>query len=952
MDDKRLTPMLAQYRQIKVRFPDAIVLFRLGDFYETFENDARTAARELELVLTSRSFSKDVRLPMAGVPHHHVQSYIAKLIDRGYKVALVEQLEDPKKVKRLVKRDVIRVITPGTVVEDALLRAKSENYLAAIVRGAEHPTLRLAAPRREAPDRGKRRADRTKPAEAGAEQTALADLASQAGVSTPGNTAAEFAYGLALVDLSTGEFATTQVVGADADAKLFDELQRIEASEYVLPLGLMDDEAFTSRLKAIRPARLSPIEASACEFDAARQALLEQFRVKTLDAFGCEHLPLAIAAAGAALQYLKSNQPGGDNASALLHLNHLWSFSLSDYMTLDAATRRNLELTASMHVDGKSSRSLFGVLDQTVTAMGARLLKRWVQQPLLDLAQIHARLDAVDELVRDAFLCEDLRKLLDGLYDVERLVGRIGFGNANARDLIALKCALVRLPQIKARLRPPSSSQPSSPPEAGKGVEGGLLCTLEQNLDELQDVFALIDAALVDDPPIFVREGGLVKRGYDAALDELRDQAAHGKRWLSDLEGQERQRTGIKNLRVRYNEVFGFFIEAPRSAAKLIPSDYERRATITHAERYVTPELKTQEARILATQDRIKDLEYDLFVQVRNEVARHAARLQSAARILAQLDALCALAKAAARYNYTKPVVDDGDVIEIREGRHPIVERCLPEGESFVPNDVRLDRDTQRVLILTGPNMSGKSVFVRQVALIVLMAQIGSFVPASHARIGLTDRIFTRAGASDDIAQGRSTFLVEMGETSHILRHATPRSLIVLDEVGRGTSTYDGISLAWAIAEEVHNVVGAKTLFATHYHELTRLEETLGVAVKNYTMAVHERGSQVVFLRQVIPGSAEKSFGIHVARLAGLPGRVIGRAEQVLQGLEGSREAGQFSNVKFQVSKEERAMYDARIETWRSILQQLVAMDIANMTPLQALNLLNEMQAIVKESGR
>ncbi len=919
MDDKRMTPMLAQYRQIKARFPDAIVLFRLGDFYETFENDAKTTARELELVLTSRSFSKDVRLPMAGVPHHHVQSYIAKLIDKGYKVAVVEQLEDPKKVKRLVKRDVIRVITPGTVVEDALLQAKNENYLAAIVRGS--PLLR----------------------------------AGEAGMG----------IGLALVDLSTGEFATTQVEGTDADAKLFDELQRVQPSEYVLPPALINDAAFTTRLKAIRPARLSPIEASACEIETARRALLEQLKVSTLDAFGCEHLPLAIAAAGAALHYLKSNQPTptlprgtgeGRGEGALLHLNHLWTFSLSDYMTLDAATRRNLELTASLHADGKSPRSLFGVLDQTVTAMGARMLKRWVQQPLLDLAQIHARLNAVDELVRDAFLREDLRRLLDGLYDVERLVGRIGFGNASARDLIALKRALVRLPQIKTQLVEATLAVAQTEPQ---GLP--LLHSLGHNLDELQDVFALIDSAMVDDPPIFVREGGLIKRGYDATLDDLRAQASSGKQWLADLEEQERQRTSIKNLRVRYNQVFGFFIQVPRSAAKLIPNDYERRATITHAERYVTPELKAQEAHILATQDRIKDLEYDLFVQVRSEVARHAARLQSAARILAQLDALCALAQAAARHGYTKPLVDDSDVIEIREGRHPIVERFLPEGESFVPNDVRLDHDSQRVLILTGPNMSGKSVFVRQVALIVLMAQIGSFVPARYARIGLTDRIFTRAGASDDIAQGRSTFLVEMSEASHILRHATPRSLIVLDEVGRGTSTYDGISLAWAIAEEIYNVTGAKTLFATHYHELTRLEESLGAGVKNYTMAVRERGNEIVFLRQVIPGSAARSFGIHVARLAGVPERVIGRAEEVLERLEESRDTDrvtrrQGDKVTLAVDehglvREERAMYDARVETWRSILQQLIAVDIANMTPLQALNLLNEMQVMVKESG-
>ncbi len=893
-EEKRLTPMLAQYRQIKARFPDALVLFRLGDFYETFEADARTAARELELVLTSRTFSKNVRLPMAGVPHHHVQSYIARLIEKGYKVALVEQLEDPKKVKRLVKRDVIRIITPGTVVEDALLRAHSENYLAALVREA-----------------------------------------------APAPT-----YGLAVVDLSTGEFATTQIEGADAQARLLDELQRLEPSEYVLPQTLADDQVFTARLAAIRPARLSPIPDAEADQDRAREALCAHFAVPTLEPFGCEQLPLAVAAAGAILYYLKSNQPNGE--SRLDHLNGLWTYSLADYMTLDAATRRNLELTAPLILDSdlKNShqRSLFGVLDRTVTAMGARLLKRWIQQPLLDLTQIHARLDAVQELVRDAFLREDLRRLLDGLYDVERLVGRIGFGNANARDLIALKRTLLCLPGIKARLKPAKS--------AGRP---GLLGELEAQLDELADVADLIERALVDDPPVFLREGGLIKPGYEPLLDELREGAARGKRWLDELEERERRRTGIKNLRVRYNEVFGFFIEVPRSLAQLVPKDYERRATISHAERYVTAELKSQEAHILSTEDRVKDLEYDLFVEVRRQVATHSARLQAAARILARLDVLCALAETAARGGYVKPVVDDGGEIEIREGRHPVVERFLREGETFVPNDVRLDADSQRVIILTGPNMSGKSVFVRQVALIVLLAQIGSFVPASYAHLGLTDRIFTRVGASDDIAQGRSTFLVEMSETSHILRHATPRSLIVLDEVGRGTSTYDGISLAWAIAEEIHNVVGAKTLFATHYHELTALESADGIqahggAVRNYTMAIRERGNEVVFLRQVIPGGAEKSFGIHVARLAGLPERVVSRAEEVLRGLEAARdEPAPAQAGRALESRESPLAYDARAQLWREVLGEIAQVDIANLTPVQALNLLNDLQLRIRE---
>lgn len=921
-----MTPMLAQYKNLKARFPDAILLFRLGDFYETFEDDAKTCARELELVLTHRSFAKGVRLPMAGVPHHHVQAYIAKLIDKGFKVALVEQLEDPKKVKRLVKRDVVRVITPGTVVEDALLKSKSQNYLAAIAKETTDDRRRTTKGTRSA-------------------------------VSRPPSGI----YGLSFIDLSTGEFATTQIDGIDAESKLFDELERVQASEYVLSEALAKDDEFIARLSAIRPARVSPTSNRAFETDTARELLLEHFRVNTLQAFGCEELSAAISAAGAALHYLKNNQPTTDaNAVPLQHLNHLFTYSLDEYMTLDAATRRNLELTASLAPDSNLkniARSLFGVLDCTETAMGARMLRRWIQQPLLDLEKIRERQDAVAELHRDAFLRADVRKLLDGLYDVERLVGRIGFGAANARDLIGLKRALLRIPKIKTRLNDAQSKH---------------LRALNDELDELGDVRQTIDRALVDDPPILIKEGGLIKESFDPTLDELRDGAAASREWLAELEERERKRTGIKTLRVRYNEVFGFFIEAPRRDAKLIPKEYERRATISHAERYVTQELKAREQNILATQNRVKDLEYELFTQIRREVASHAARLQSAARILAQLDALGSLAQAAANYNYVQPLVDDGDALEIHQGRHPIVERFLRENEIFVPNDARLDHETQRVLILTGPNMSGKSVFIRQIALIVLMAQIGSFVPASFARIGLTDRIFTRVGASDDIAQGRSTFLVEMSETSHILRHATPRSLIVLDEVGRGTSTYDGISLAWAIAEELHNLIGAKTLFATHYHELTQLADApaileQGGAVKNFTMAVQERDNSVIFLRQVIEGGAEKSFGIHVAQLAGLPQRVIARAEEVLRNLEMEREGeiereardekrearGEtqyaISNARYAIAREEKSLYDTRVQAWREVLRELSDADIANMTPVQALVLLNEMQMRIKE---
>ncbi len=953
-DDKKMTPMLAQYRSLKARFPDALLLFRLGDFYETFENDAKTCARELELVLTHRSFAKGVRLPMAGVPHHHVQAYIAKLIDKGFQVALVEQLEDPKKVKRLVKRDVVRVITPGTVVEDALLKSKSQNYLAAIAVANNERRMTKGQAR-----------------------------------SNSGPHPAAPSFGLAFIDLSTGEFAATQIDGLDAQSKLFDELERVQASEILLPPSLRADEAFGARLNAIRAARIAVLEARAFEPASARELLRQHFRVQTLHSFGCEELPLAIAAAGAALHYLQNNQPSPPAPSPenrktdfrergempLQHLNHLFTYSLDEYMTLDAATRRNLELTSSLSplplgegpgVRGNATRSLFGVLDCAETAMGARMLRKWIQQPLLDLEKIRERQDAVAELHRDAFLRADVRKLLDGLYDVERLVGRIGFGTANARDLIGLKRALLRIPKIKTRLNDAQSQH---------------LRALNEELDELDDVRQMIDRALVDDPPLLIKAGGLIKENFDSALDALRDGAAENQAWLAAYEDQERQRTGIKNLRVRYNEVFGFFIEAPRRDAKLIPPDYERRATISHAERYVTAELKAREEKIVATQDRAQDLEYELFVNVRRAAASHAARLQTAAHILAQLDALGSLAEIAARYNYVQPLVDDSDALEISKGRHPIVERFLRDDEYFVPNDARLDHETQRVVILTGPNMSGKSVFIRQVALIVLLAQIGSFVPASFARIGLTDRIFTRVGASDDIAQGRSTFLVEMSETSHILRHATSRSLIVLDEVGRGTSTYDGISLAWAIAEELHNHVGAKTLFATHYHELTQLAvsptiSSHGGAVKNFTMAVQESDNRVIFLRQVIQGGAAKSFGIHVAQLAGLPPRVIDRANEVLRNLELERD-GTVENVRRNVlsagnvlpagnvraddgqsairegvyasSREEKSLYDARVEAWRDVLRELSDADIANMTPVQALVLLNEMQARIKE---
>lgn len=866
-------PMLKQYRELKASYPDALLFFRLGDFYELFDEDAKIAARELEIVLTSRRFSKEIRLPMCGVPYRRVMAYVGCLIERGYKVAIAEQVEDARKAKGLVRREVVRVVTPGTVVEEALLPDRAENYLVALAVGGEKQ-----------------------------------------------------GYGLAVVDLSTGEFAATQT---DDWLALLEELHRLQPREYVLPAGLAADEAFTTPLKAIRPARISPLDKAHFVPTASRGRLLAHFGIASLEAYGCEGLPLATSAAGAALAYLQESQ-----LSDLNHLRRLTTYSLADFVSLDTVTRRNLELTRTLR-EGRVPGSLFWALDATTTAMGARLLRRWVHQPLLDLERIEARLDAVEELVTDHFFRADLRDLLDGLYDVERLVGRIGFGNANARDLIALRSVLERLPQLKALLDRATAAR----------LQG-----LNDALDALQDMSELIRQAVVDSPPILVREGGLIRSGYNAALDALRATATEGRDWLATFESNQRERTGIPNLRIKYNEVFGFFIEVTRSYLDKVPPEYERRATVRHAERFVTPELKLKEAEILSAEDRADELEYDLFVELRRQVAAESDRLQTAARVLAELDATAALAEIAARHGYVRPTLDNSAVLEIREGRHPVVERSLAGGERFVPNDAYLDGEGGRLMIVTGPNMSGKSVFIRQVALIVLMAQMGSFVPAAVARVGLADRVFVRAGATDDIALGRSTFLVEMSETAHILRHATPRSLIVLDEVGRGTSTYDGVGLAWAVGEFLHDEICARTLFATHFHELTALADD-HPGVRNVSLAVAEQGDEIVFLRRVVPGGTDRSYGVQVARLAGLPERVIVRATEVMNRLERASSDGERETektVKAVREVGERLLLPADDEVVWAVLRELYGLDIANLTPVQALVVLNELQSKLK----
>ncbi len=878
---EKLTPMLRQYRQLKARFPDAILLFRLGDFYEMFEEDAHIASRQLGLVLTSRRFSQRVKLPMCGVPYRQLTTYVSRLLALGHKVAIAEQLEEPGKTRKLVQREVVRVITPGTVVEEDMLAAKAQNFLAALAPGEE-------------------------------------------------------GWGLAAVDLSTGEFVTTQFTGPEAQDRLLEELEILAPSEVVLPEELAQDEGWNARIRQVRPARLSSLPSAAFDPEEACRRLMDHLGTPTLAPFGCEGLPLATAAAGAALRYLQESQ-----LSDLAHLRELRTLHPEATVALDGVTRRNLELTQTLH-EGKVEGSLLGVLDRTLTPMGGRLLRRWVQQPLTDLESIRERLDAVEELVgggaEGAFLRADLRSLLDGLHDVERLAGRVGFGSANGRDLAALRRALERIPRIKRVLRKARSSR---------------LQALNAELDDLQDVAALIGRALVDRPPTLLKEGGLIRPGYNAELDRLRRTAAERRDRLAAYEARERERTGIPTLRVRYNQVFGFFVEVPRSKADRVPPEYERRATITHAERFATPELKAWEAEILVAEERANELEYELFVRLRQTVAGHVERLQRAARVLAELDTLTALAEAAARYGYIRPEMDESAVIEIEEGRHPVVERMLPEGIRFVPNDTRLDEE-QRLMVITGPNMSGKSVYIRQVALIVLMAQMGSFVPARRARIGLVDRVFVRAGATDNIAQGRSTFLIEMSETAYILRHATPRSLVVLDEVGRGTSTYDGMGLAWAVGEDLHDRVGARTLFATHFHELTRLADRLPAA-RNYSLAVKEQGQEVVFLYRLVEGGADRSYGVQVARLAGIPDPVVKRAWEVMRELGGDRRQEARRDLReigpsYAVQEAgERLLVPTDDEAIREVVQELFGLDIANLTPVQALMILNQLQQRLRE---
>ena len=856
------TPLRRQYLQIKKQYPDAILLFRLGDFYETFDEDAKVVAQTCDIVLTSRPAGKNQRVPLAGVPHHAVEGYIAKLINAGYKVAICEQVSD-QAVKGLMPREVVRVITPGTVVEPTLLDEKRNNYLAALV--------------------------------------------------VEGNKA-----GIAYVDITTGEFATTQISDDDVRQAVEQELERLQPAEVLI--GDEGQGIGDVRFLSSTSYPLSPYDDWRFELGNARQALLDHFGVASLAGFGCEGLPLAVRAAGAIVQYLRETQK-----AALGQLRSLSTYSTAAFMNLDAATRRNLELLQTIRT-GSVKGSLLGVLDATVTAMGGRLLRQWLNQPLLDRHQLEGRLDAVDAFYHDMPARTEVRALLRELADLERLTNRVVQRIAGPRDLLGIRKSLETVPRLR---------------EVVEGMEDkNLLALISYPLDPCPEVAALIEQAIADDAPATLASGGVIHPGFSAELDNVVTASRDAKRWVANLEATERKRTGIKSLKVGYNKVFGYYIEVTKANLDAVPEEYIRKQTLVNAERFITPELKEYESLILNAQERILDLESTIFRQVCEQVGAFAERLLGAARALAHLDVYAALAEVALRYNYVRPVLTEGEEIEIVAGRHPVVE-LTQRDEPFVPNDVRLSPE-ETVLVITGPNMSGKSTFLRQVALIVLMAQIGSFIPADEARIGLVDRIFTRIGAQDEISAGQSTFMVEMVETASILNHASVRSLLILDEIGRGTSTYDGISIAWAVVEYIHNHprLRAKTLFATHYHELTELAEILP-HVRNYNVAVTEEGDKVIFQHKIVPGSADRSYGIHVAQLAGIPRVVINRATEILSELEDHYDWREKRQRVREVAVQQLPLFSTEPHP---VVEDIRQLKIDEMSPLEAISKLYQLQ--------
>ncbi len=862
------TPLMRQYLDIKSDYQDAILFFRLGDFYEMFMDDAVIAAKILGITLTSRNKGEADAVPLCGVPYHSSQGYIAKLVAAGHKVAICEQVEDPKTTKGIVKREVVKVVTPGLITDTDSLEPKENNYL-----------LSLAV--------------------------------------------ADNVFGIAHVDITTGSFRVTQV---ESFAQVESEVSSIRPREVILCEDNAGERLWQDLLQQVDSLMCNRLPEWVFTTDYANEQICSFYGVASLASFGCEDLPAAQHAAAAILHYLQQTRK-----DHLQHLQTLKTYRVMDYMLLDDATRRNLELTATLQ-DGKKKGSLLGVLDRTVTAMGGRTLRHWIHYPLIDLERIQRRQGAVTQLVDSSLARLDLREALDGIYDLERLNGKIAMAGANARDLVSLRDSLARIPAVTDLLT---------------AFDDPYLAELHRHIDPLPDLRTLLDAALVDDPPFVLRDGGLIRDGYNKDLDELRLISREGKGWIAAMEVKERERTGISSLKIKYNRVFGYFIEVTHRHLERVPDDYQRKQTLVNAERYVTAELKDIEAKVLGAEERMADLEYDLFQEIRRHSAVQGNRIQFSAEALAVIDVLVALADLAHERRYVCPQVDDSGTIRIMAGRHPVIEG-MPLKEAFVPNDVALDNDENQLLIITGPNMAGKSTFMRQVALITLMTQIGSHVPADLAQVGVVDRIFTRVGASDNLAKGESTFMVEMNETANILRHATARSLIILDEIGRGTSTYDGVSIAWAVAEYLHDNPGvaAKTLFATHYHELTDLA-TSCPRVKNYNVAVKEWNDQIIFLRKIVAGGASRSYGIQVGRLAGLPEPVIRRAKSILKDLEtGVRDHHSSAGGEKDTINSQLSLFEDRCQN--QLRERLEALDISHLTPLEALNQLADLKKLVE----
>ena len=872
-----LTPMMKQYMQTKEEYKDCILFYRLGDFYEMFFDDALTASKELEITLTGKNCGLEERAPMCGIPYHAVDSYLNRLVSKGYKVAICEQVEDPKTAKGIVKREVIRVVTPGTNLDTQGLDETKNNYIMCIVY--------------------------------------LADR-----------------YGLSVADVTTGEYLVTEL---DSQTKLMDELYKFMPSEIVCNEAFYMSGLDLDDLKNRLHMAIYSLEAWYFDDALCRETLQEHFKVASLEGIGLSDYECGMIASGALLKYLEETQK-----NSLSHMSRLTRYATGNYMVLDSATRRNLELVETLREKQKRG-SLLWVLDKTKTAMGARTLRKYVEQPLIDKKSIVKRLDAVAELKDNAICREEIREYLNPVYDLERLVGKITYQSANPRDLIAFQSSLSMLPSVKCIL---------------KDMESDLLKEIYEELDPLEELCDLVGRAIQEEPPLAMKEGGIIKDGYNEEVDRLRKAKSEGKNWLADLETKEREKTGIKNLRIRYNKVFGYYLEVTNSFKDLVPDYYTRKQTLANAERYIIPELKELEDTILGAEDKLCALEYELYCEVRNTIAAELTRIQRTAKAVAKLDVIASLALVAERNNYVRPKINEKGVIDIRDGRHPVVEKMIPN-DMFIANDTYLDDKKQRISIITGPNMAGKSTYMRQAALIVLMAQLGSFVPASSANIGLVDRIFTRVGASDDLASGQSTFMVEMNEVANILRNATSKSLLILDEIGRGTSTFDGLSIAWAVVEYISNskLLGAKTLFATHYHELTELEGKIS-NVNNYCIAVKEKGDDIVFLRKIVKGGADKSYGIQVAKLAGVPDPVINRAKEIVEELVTADITGKVKDIAVQGSETKKktqkkldevdltqfSLFDTVKDD--DVLNELKELDISHMTPMDAMNKLYQLQ--------